>query len=155
MDSDSSTISDEDDEDLNKDSIFLKPKCKYTKEKFIQSVRNGEITPFYQPSPQKTYLNDIMCELCYNFFPRVNKLNCCKHAVCSNCVIFIDKCPMCRKDEISITANCASDQFPDNNKNYPDDTLKIAEELKLDKDRVKKLLESGFIIDDLFNDDAF
>lgn len=151
MDSDSSTSSDD---DLNTDSVFSDPRCKYTKEKFIQDVRKGEITPFYQPSPQKTYLNDIMCVMCYSFFPRINKVNCCKHAFCSNCLILLEKCPYCQKNEISITANCASDQFPDdNNKNYPDDTLKIAEEMKLDKDKVKKLLESGFVIDDLFHDD--
>ncbi|KAK8860290.1 hypothetical protein M9Y10_011954 [Tritrichomonas musculus] len=160
--SDSSNNSDDDSENsiINPDeSIFQLPKCKWTKDKFVQAVQKGEITPFYPPSPNKTLLNDICCGICYQFFPRINKITCCNFVVCSNCLIFLEKCPVCKK-EISIKANCTSNQILKydediNQKSYPDDTLEIAQEFGLDTRKVKKLLDSGFKIDELFHDDEY
>lgn len=155
MDSDKDFLLSDDFDPNN--SIFLNSKCKYTKERFIQSVKKGEITPFYPPSPTKTYLNDIFCDICYNYYPRSNKTTCCNHAICTSCAIMMDSCPVCKNPQLKIKANCTSDQIPNNDSppKNPDDIFKIAEEFKIDRKKVEKLLESGFVVEDLFNQDDF
>ena len=83
-----SGISEDDSVYFNPDnSIFRNPKCKYTMKQFKDEVESGLITPFYPPSECKTFLNDIMCEICYSYYPRINQTNCCHRLICSRCFL--------------------------------------------------------------------
>lgn len=74
------------------------------------NIKTKKLTPIYQYSPEKTETHNVMCNICYNYFPAINQTNCCFHHICTECIAAtVDPkeliCPFCRKSHFSVTPN--------------------------------------------------
>lgn len=76
------------------------------------NVRARILTPVEEFTPDKTEKNEIMCAICYNYYPLINQTQCCFNHICTECIAaIIDPppnqavCPFCRKGNFYVTAN--------------------------------------------------
>lgn len=74
------------------------------------------LCPLDNPSPEKTETHNIMCDICYNYYPTINETNCCSHPICTECVAatvdpktFI--CPFCRSNHLTLTPILTRDKL--------------------------------------------
>ena len=134
------------------------------------NINASKFTPIYQYSPEKTSTHNVMCNICYNYFPAINQTNCCFHHICTECIAAtVDPndliCPFCRKQNFTVTPNQkkenlkaddaddieyskyqqkVKDDFDfDEAKGCSDEAIVIAMQYKLDVKIVNELLNAG------------
>jgi hypothetical protein len=78
----------------------------------------GKLTFLPSPSKVRTILHRVPCHMCYQWFPRVNRLHCCSRLICSSCVAnycmypLADAfCPRCHRNIGDVDVN-VDDTFP-------------------------------------------
>ena len=85
---------------------------KWTPKEICQAVRESKITPLYEGEFDETPKNNIFCETCYLYYPRINQTTCCHHQICSECLAALiefdtnkRKCPFCRSNSLTVLPN--------------------------------------------------
>ncbi|KAJ5069757.1 protein sip5 [Anaeramoeba ignava] len=75
-----------------------------------KKVKNKKMAPLYPPQEEKTTEAREECPICMNYFPTINRTNCCDQFICSECYLQISpdnpnwqtKCPFCKQPNLSI-----------------------------------------------------
>jgi hypothetical protein len=98
--------------------IFLDAKYHWTPGQIAQNIQQGIVTPTHPPSVDRTPSADCMCLICYHFFPTINEMKCCQHAICTECLACIVKpppepriCPFCKVENFTISPNFGARQL--------------------------------------------
>lgn len=139
-------------------------------------IATKKFSPLHQYSSDKTPTNDIMCNICYNYFPTINQTNCCFHHICTECIAAtVDPakmiCPFCRKPNLTVTPNQKKENLKSNDvddkeysqyqekvkeqfdfetaKGCSDEAIAIALQYKLDVKMVNELLLAGLSQDEI------
>ena len=85
-------------------------KYKFTEQDIAGKISSGQLTPITPFTFEQTGQNNIVCSICYNFYPIINETKCCHQHICTECfAACIDPktptCPFCRSTNLSVTAN--------------------------------------------------
>ena len=132
-------------------------------------ILKGGLTPFYFGSDQKTFANPIQCPICYQFFPMINVMRCCKNHLCSACLLASKKdhkCPFCRSPDFKWYSNIPPDEISNDdekddigyqrrnpNIQLPQDIKEVCQEFGYDENEVLELYKNGLQINRLIEPD--
>ncbi|OHT10254.1 hypothetical protein TRFO_04261 [Tritrichomonas foetus] len=71
-------------------------------------IESGKVSPMFYPKEGEDE-HSVYCEICYSFYPVVNKTGCCGHQICSECLEAVIEpppnkrtCPFCKVDNFAI-----------------------------------------------------
>ena len=83
---------------------------KWTEQQIHLEISNGRLTPISDFTTERTNQSNIICSICYNFYPLINETKCCHQHICTECfAACIDPkqptCPFCRSTNPTVTAN--------------------------------------------------
>lgn len=86
----------------------LYPKYIWSPAQICRLIDQGVVSPMYPPS-EECGNNQVFCEICYSFYPVVNKTGCCGHQICSECLAAVvpappkpRTCPFCKVTDFKI-----------------------------------------------------
>lgn len=92
----------------------LYSKYKSSPSQISKSIKAKKISPIYEGIESDSISkkpNYAMCEICYLFYPLVNRTKCCGHVICSECLCALfnidteNPCPFCRHNCNCIDGN--------------------------------------------------
>jgi hypothetical protein len=92
---------------------FVRKECCYenlpwTVGEINAAVANEAIAPLTPGCADPTRTSPIFCEICYQYYSKMNVTQCCRHKVCSGCFITIGShsslknCPFCRQGCLAV-----------------------------------------------------
>jgi hypothetical protein len=140
----------------------------WTAEVLKEELAHGRLTIFCKPNKKASFFHCIPCHWCYQWFPRVNVLQCCKRAICSYCLVNNYLFPLsdshCFRCQHQITGivtnvsheNCQKEVRLDDDQEWPEPVIltehlkgtirQIAAEYNLDLEAVEELISENRVL---------
>lgn len=105
--------------------------------KEIEKLTEAHIlTPIQNGSSEKTDENQVYCQICYCYYPKINETRCCHSSICTECYAACvnriqSECPFCRAIGFTVMPNLDAKHAT---KNEPTDIPNVI----YDEERVAK-----------------
>jgi hypothetical protein len=106
----STALAQNDDQEVH--GIYPAGQYLWTPGQIAANIQAGIVSPTFSPSAERNLAYGCMCLICYHFFPSINEMGCCHHAICTECLACIIPtppgrrvCPFCRMENFEVRPN--------------------------------------------------
>ena len=161
---------------VNETYTGLYKKYKWENGKIAANIRAKKLTPILPYTSDDNGKKNVMCQICYNFYPLMNLTKCCHQMICTECIAATVSptemnCPFCRKSGFHVTPNQTINELKDlisDDEQYEkyekeirdgfkeedvvgctDDAIQIAMSFNVPPKNIQELLDNGIPSEDI------
>lgn len=150
--------------------IYKDSNYKWSQGQIAANIRNHVVTPIY-PILDEDGNRKCFCNICYNYYQKINETTCCGHAICTECLAAVISpppearvCPLCRAENFKIKIDVDSSHLSHKDDinseppliidpDLPDDiNCIILQYPNIEKNIIIELHKAGLTAEEIIND---
>lgn len=89
---------------VTRQGLYPENKYRWSVQELGRAIGAGKLAPIERGQKAATSTHKAECQICYQFYPSVNKTSCCGQFICSECLTVVsgppplnNMCPFCRR----------------------------------------------------------